>query len=64
MKPEEGAEKQIEIYRRMSGKERIKIAFEMWETAFSMVKASEKSLNPDLSENEIEKRARKRMAES
>ena len=63
MKPEEGAEKQIELYRRMSGKERIKIAFEMWEAAFSMVKASEKSLNPAISENEIEKRARKRMAD-
>jgi len=29
MKPGEGARKQIEIYRGMSGKERLKIAFEM-----------------------------------
>jgi len=33
MKPGEGARKQIEIYRCMSGQERLKIAFEMWEMA-------------------------------
>lgn len=61
MKPEEGARKQIEIYRRMSGKERLRIAFEMWETALAMTKASERAMNPNLTEEEIEKRARKRM---
>ena len=61
MKPDEGAKKQVEIYKRMSGKDRLKIAFELWEMAFSMVKASEKALNPDLSEMEIEKLARRRM---
>jgi hypothetical protein len=49
MKPEEGARKQIEIYRGMPGKERLKIAF-------AQVKASEKSLNPNLNEKEIERR--------
>ncbi len=29
MRPEEGARKQIEIYRRMSGKERVRVAFEI-----------------------------------
>jgi hypothetical protein len=61
MKPDEGAKKQVEIYKRMSGKDRLKIAFELWEMAFSQVKASEKALNPALSEKEIEKRARRRM---
>ena len=61
MKPDEGARKQIEIYKRMSGKDRLKIAFELWEMAFSQVKASERALNPDLSEKEIEKLARRRM---
>lgn len=56
MKPGEGARKQIEIYRGMSGKERLKIAFEMWYIAFAQVKASEKSLNPNLNEKEIERR--------
>ena len=63
MKPEEGARKQIEIYKRMSGKERIRISFEMWDIAFAMAKAFEKSLNPDLSKKEIEKHARKRMTD-
>ena len=62
-KPEEGARKQIEIYRGMSGKERLKIAFEMWYIAFAQVKASEKSLNPNLNEKEIERRARQRMTD-
>jgi hypothetical protein len=61
MRPEEGARKQIEIYQRMSGKERVRIAFEMWEMALAMTKASERGLHPELSEEEIEKRARKRM---
>jgi hypothetical protein len=45
----------------MSGKERLRIAFEMWETALAMTKASERAMNPDLSDGEIEKRARKWM---
>jgi len=61
VKPEEGARKQIEIYKGMSGMERLKIAFEMWEIALGQVKASEKSMNPDLDEKEIERRARQRM---
>ena len=61
MKPYEGAKRQVEIYRSMSGKERLKIAFEMWEFAFSQVKASERALNPGLNEDEIEKLARRRM---
>ena len=61
MKPYDGAKRQVEIYRSMSGKERLKIAFEMWEFAFSQVKASERALNPGLNEDEIEKLARRRM---
>jgi hypothetical protein len=62
MKPEEGARKQIEIYRRMSGKERLRIAFELWEIALLQVRASERALHPELNEEEIEIRVRKRMA--
>jgi len=63
MRPEEGARKQVEIYNGMSGKERLKIAFEMWEVAFAQVKASERSLNPNLNEKEVERRARQRMTD-
>jgi len=45
------------------GKERLRIAFEIWETALAMTKAAERSMNPDLSEEEIEKRAKKRMTD-
>jgi hypothetical protein len=63
MRPDEGARKQIEVYRRMTGRQRLAIALEMWDTALAVAKASEKALNPHLSEGEIEKRARKRMAD-
>jgi hypothetical protein len=46
----------------MSGKERLSIVFGMWEFALSLAKASERSLHPELSEEEIEKRARERLA--
>ena len=61
MNSEEGARKQIEIYRKMSGRERLRIVFEMWKTALAMTKASERAMNPDLSDDEIQRRARKRM---
>jgi hypothetical protein len=63
MKPDEGARTQIEIYKRMEGKERLHIAFELWEMALATAKASEKALNPHLREKDIEKRARKRMTD-
>ena len=63
MKPDEGARKQVEIYKRMSGKDRLKITFEMWEIAFKLVKSSEKTLHPNLNEKEIERLARKRMTD-
>ncbi|KAF0155746.1 MAG: hypothetical protein FD159_2047 [Syntrophaceae bacterium] len=62
MNPQEGARKQIEIYQRMTGVERLRIVFEMWEMALAQVQASEKSLHPNLSDEEIIKRSRKRMA--
>lgn len=61
IRPEEGARKQIEIYQRMSGKERVRIAFEMWEMALVMTKASERAMHPELSDEEVEKWTRKRM---
>lgn len=62
MNPQEGARKQIDIYKRMTGSERLRIVFEMWEMALAQVKASERSLHQDLSEEEIAARSRKRMA--
>jgi hypothetical protein len=61
MNPQEGASRQIEIYKRMSGAEKLKIVFGMWEMALAQVRASEKAMHPELSNREIEKRSRKRM---
>ena len=46
MNPEEGARKQIEIYKGMSGMERLKIAFEMWEIALAQVNVEDHGKSP------------------
>jgi ABC-type Na+ transport system ATPase subunit NatA len=61
MNPQEGARKQIEIYKKMTGSERLRIVFELWEMALEQVKMSERTLHPDLSEDEVIRRSRKRM---
>ena len=61
MHPEEGAQKQIEIYKRMTGRERLLSVFEMWDMAVAMIIASEKKIHPDAEQEEIEKRARMRL---
>ena len=48
MNPQEGARKQIEIYKKMTGSERLRIVFELWEMALEQVKMSERTLHPDL----------------
>lgn len=48
MNPQEGARKQIEIYKKMTGSERLRIVFELWEMALDQVKMSERTLHPDL----------------
>jgi hypothetical protein len=45
----------------MTGAERLKIGFGMWQMALSQVKASERAMHPELSVEEIEKRSRKRI---
>lgn len=61
MRPAQGAEKQIEIYREMTGKQRLRIVFELWELALSQAIMSEKRLHPYLSQQDIEQRALKRL---
>jgi len=53
---EKGQENKLRFTGGCQDKERLKIAFEMWYIAFAQVKASEKSLNPNLNEKEIERR--------
>ncbi len=61
MNPQEGAEKQIELYRNMTGRERLRIACQLWETSVALMRASEKRMNPGLSDQEIERRVRQRI---
>jgi hypothetical protein len=56
----EGAKKQIEIYRAMTGQERLNIAFQLWEMSLELMKSQEKLRNPGLSEQDIERKVRLR----
>lgn len=61
MNPREGALKQIEIYRSMTGPERLRIAFELWELSLVLMRSSERNAHPELSEGEIEQRVKERI---
>ena len=61
MEPEEGARRQIELYRRMSGEEKLGITFSLWEMTLSLLRASERAMHPELDDEAIERRVRKRM---
>jgi hypothetical protein len=61
MYPREGAEKQIEMYKSMTGMERLRIAFQLWEMSLALMRANEKFRNPTLSDEEIEKLVRRRV---
>lgn len=56
-----GAQKQIEIYRKMSGIERLHIGFELYELARNIVLASISRMFPNISEEELQKKIRERM---
>jgi hypothetical protein len=62
MEPEEGARRQIELYRRMSGEEKLGITFSLWEMTLSLLRASERAMHPELDSEAIEDRVRKRIA--
>lgn len=61
MSSKSGAEKQFEIYRSMSGQERLRIAFQLWEISLELMRASERFMDPSLSADEIERRVRRRV---
>ena len=62
MKPEDGARKQIEIYRSMSGKQRLKIAMELYEVSRELISANIRNTYPGISEEEFDKKLVERMS--
>jgi hypothetical protein len=61
MKSRKGAEIQIEIYRAMTGQQRLHIAFQLWEMSLELMRSQERLGNPQLPEEEIERKVRQRI---
>ncbi|MEK7450145.1 MAG: hypothetical protein AAB019_11765 [Planctomycetota bacterium] len=57
----DGARKQIEIYRRMSGAERLQIGCELYDLAKQIISASIRKMFPNLSEEEFRNKLKERM---
>jgi len=51
-----------EIYRRMSGEQRMALAFDIWETAHAMVRMSIKHEHPDWEDSKIDSAVLRRMS--
>ena len=54
MTPEEGLRKQIEIYRGMTGQQRLQIAFDLYEMTRVLVRAGVRHQHPDWDEQQVE----------
>jgi hypothetical protein len=54
MTPGEGLQKQIEIYRRMTGQQRLQIGFELYELARGLVRAGVRHQHPDWDDGQVE----------
>jgi len=61
MRLTEAEEKYLEVIRKMSGEQRLKIGVELHEMAKEFVKASIREENPFLSDQELEERVKDRM---
>jgi hypothetical protein len=61
VRPEEGARKQIEMYRRMTGKQRLRIAMELYEVSRELIAHNIRMMHPGISEDEFRKKLAARM---
>jgi hypothetical protein len=50
---EPGLQKQIEIYRRMTGRQRLQVAFDLYDLARALVRSGVRHDHPDWSEREV-----------
>jgi hypothetical protein len=60
MTPKEGLQKQIEIYRAMTGQQRLQIAFDLYETSRALVRAGVRYQHPDWDEERVEQEVARR----
>ena len=60
MTPEEGLRKQIEIYRGMTGQQRLQIGFELYELSGALVRAGVRHDYPDWDEQQVEEEVNRR----
>ena len=62
MSPETATEMQIERYRQMTGEERLRLGFELFEFACSITREGIRSQNPEADEAEVNRLLRERLA--
>ena len=62
MSPEAATEMQIERYRQMTGEERLRLGFELFEFACNVAREGIRSQHPDADEAEVNRRLRERLA--
>jgi hypothetical protein len=61
MTPEAALEKQIEMYRAMTGEQRLKIALDLHKFACDVARAGIRHQHPEASDEEVEQHLRKRI---
>jgi hypothetical protein len=54
MTPEEGLQKQIEIYRRMTGQQRLQIAFRLSALSRELIRSNVRNYHPDWTDQQVE----------
>jgi hypothetical protein len=52
---------QIEVWRKMTGAQRLEIAFQLYQMALEAVRANERMRHPDITEEELNWRVTRRM---
>jgi hypothetical protein len=62
MTPDEGLQKQIEFYRRLTPQQRLQIGFELYDLAEDMVRCSVRQQHPDWSGEEVAIEVKRRFA--
>jgi hypothetical protein len=53
MTPEQAFQKQIDVYRRMTGPQRLQVSFELYELAQEMVRSSVRRQHPDWDDEQV-----------
>jgi hypothetical protein len=61
MSPDEALERQIELYRRMTGEERLKIALDLHTFACNVTRAGIRSQRPGATDEEVDRDLRPRI---